>query len=178
MTEDFLGNSMMFTRFSSCSLWFFFECNPFYFWISWNGFDWVLTPVVLFTLFSQFEYLINTIMFILSSRQVIGDAALASYVLKNKDPARVDTFAVCFCWGVGAMVGITASSSVSGMKRCIDVYKRMISDGKEGHRFLKWNREERFYFPDLMSNVCGFRIKITMNKGVERIVIINHSLKR
>ena len=44
----------------------------------------------------------------------MGDAALASYVLKNKDPARVDSFAICFCWGVAAMIGITASASVSG----------------------------------------------------------------
>ena len=46
-------------------------------------------------------------------KQAVGDAAIASYVLKNS-PQGVDTFAVCFCWGVGAMIGITATAAVSG----------------------------------------------------------------
>lgn len=38
---------------------------------------------------------------------------MAAFVLKSKSQP-VDTLAVCLCWGVGAMIGITATAKISG----------------------------------------------------------------
>ncbi|KAI1292803.1 Aquaporin-9 [Halotydeus destructor] len=40
-----------------------------------------------------------------------GNASTAAYVLRD---GPVDVFAICFCWGIGVMVGIMVAGSVSG----------------------------------------------------------------